>query len=166
MNTNRNYLADWAKEQQPIQGFDRNRGTDGRGNPSPIEDSIWDGDKNELLYTNPIIRVIFFTDGQAAAYLKRWITDTGMPSKLVEDQDFNTSRDILGRKAYRMVGDGFDMPLSRLRHLASTGQNLNGAQVFADSAYQISVDGPGVFSWTPYPDDIPGGTPGFTPQHR
>lgn len=165
MNTNRNYLADWAKAQSPIQGIDRNRGTDGRGNPSPIEDSIWNDDKGELVYINPIIRVLFFTDSVATAYHKRWIADTGMSARLVEDGDFNTSRDILGRKAYRLIGEGFNMPLSQLRHLASTGQDLNGLQSYTDKDYQISVDGPGTFSWTPYLDD-PGGTPGFIPQRR
>lgn len=161
-NTNRDYLADWVKTQAPIQGFDRTRGHDGRGNPSAIEDSILTAG-GELHYTNPMIRVGFFTQSKAVEYAQRVAASTGLPVSLRKHPDFDTAQDPQGRSAYYLKAGDLEVPLSRLRYLASTGKDANGKQLYSSKDYQIQVDGPGKFLFVPpteaqaefdYPGDL------------
>ncbi len=163
--TNRDYLADWVKLQPPVVGYDRNRGTDGRGNLSPIEDSIINED-GELEYTNPMIRVNFFTAAEVAIYKDRLEKNVGAVSLKI-NTDFVTAANE--RKAYYITINGETMPLNRVRYLASTGCDANGRQVSDDRRYKIAVDGPGTFTWTPVEnprEGYPTGVLGFNPEAR
>jgi len=171
MNTNRDYLADWCKQQEPIQGYDQDRGNDGRGNLSGVEDVILDPGTGQLVYINPRIRVSFFTSAQATSYLNRLRADTGATVTLEKAGNFDTSIDPLGRAAYYANIDGFRYPLNRFRYFASTGKDENGKQVYSDKDYNIGVDGPGKFTYTEIPEEqrFPGGPAaviGFIPERR
>lgn len=58
------------------------------------------------------------------------------------------------------------IPLERLRSLASSGKDRNGAQVFDDKTYVIELDGPGTFTYVPPAEEGGEGTLTFLPPKR
>lgn len=159
MISNRDIEYDWVVKQPVVQGIDKTRGTDGRGTPSPIEDSILQG--GILIYTNPRIRSRFHAKERTDRLYNMLVDGLGSDrvGKPYPDKDFDTSKDSYGRVASRLTVDGVDMPLARAFYFASFGKDANGKDIYDQDEYDLGVDKPGVFTSTTWPGDdnfVPG----------
>lgn len=176
----------WSVAQQPIIGYDLQRGFDGRNpnNLSPIEDSQFEKDGQyvsadtpgaKLVYLNPRIRFRFFTEDGANALENRFSIDTGFPGRLKKNPAFDTSgangplKDPLGRSAYYidfLEMNVTDYPLERLRYL-TLGKDVNGKQIYSSRDHVLGVEGPGKFTCDPIQNPSEGAPIceiGFVPQ--
>lgn len=176
----------WSIEQQPIVGYDLQRGFDGRNpnNLSQIEDSQFEKDGQyvsadtpgaKLVYLNPRIRFRFFTEEGAKTLTGRFVADTGLPVKVRKNAVFDTVggngplKDPLVRSAYYIdIPDVniTDYPLERLRYL-TLGKDVNGKQIYSSRDHVLGVEGPGNFTCHSI-QDPPEGAPiceiGFVPE--
>jgi len=134
---------EWVITQPPILGIDRTRGTDGRGKPSPIEDSqIING---KLEWMNPRIRSRFHGPERRMRLMN--LLKSGLGAERVgperQDPDFETFDD---RDATRFTIDGVDTHLGRIFALASYGKDENGKDIWDATKYDVGVDKDGAFS--------------------
>lgn len=147
-----NYDApgNWAPNQPQVLGRDNTNG----GEIDPLMKN-----QGEEWYLRPRIRVLFFTDAQAAMW-DGWLRrDLGpLYGGLVPDEAYEPAPNE-PRKAYKAIVNGEKIGLGGIRDATAIGDDWYGNTIYSQDKYKLGMDQEVKFSYVPWPEPRPEGAP-------